>query len=77
MEQGRFFRLLMRDCVQILTPSKLECLMIVVLWCAHPDRGLRASVRQAIQALNFEAAMSNLPPKMPVPMYTYAGSKLR
>ena len=49
--------------------KQVECLMIVGLWCAHPDRGLRASIRQAIQALNFEVTMPNLPPKMPVPMY--------
>ena len=49
--------------------KQVECLMIVGLWCAHPDRSLRASIRQAIQALKFEAVMPNLPPKMPVPMY--------
>ncbi|XP_061373365.1 L-type lectin-domain containing receptor kinase IX.1-like [Gastrolobium bilobum] len=46
-----------------------ECLMIVGLWCAHPDANLRPSIRQAIQLLNFEAAMPNLPPKRPVPTY--------
>ncbi|KAK2986705.1 hypothetical protein RJ640_010930 [Escallonia rubra] len=49
--------------------KQVECLMIVGLWCAHPDRSLRPSIRQAIQVLNFEAAMPNLPTKMPVPMY--------
>ncbi|XP_061356626.1 L-type lectin-domain containing receptor kinase IX.1-like [Gastrolobium bilobum] len=46
-----------------------ECLMIVGLWCAHPDANMRPSIRQAIQLLNFEAAMPNLPPKRPVPTY--------
>ncbi|KAK3026849.1 LOW QUALITY PROTEIN: hypothetical protein RJ639_040750 [Escallonia herrerae] len=49
--------------------KQVECLIIVGLWCAHPDRSLRPSIRQAIQVLNFEAAMPNLPTKMPVPMY--------
>ncbi|THG10420.1 hypothetical protein TEA_025191 [Camellia sinensis var. sinensis] len=49
--------------------KQAECLMIVGLWCAHPDRSLRPSIRQAIQVLHFEAAMPNLPMKMPVPMY--------
>ncbi|KAJ7943776.1 putative Kinase [Quillaja saponaria] len=49
--------------------KQVECLMIVGLWCAHPDRNLRPSVRQAIQVLNFEAAMPNLPSSMPVPLY--------
>ncbi|KAG8642793.1 hypothetical protein MANES_12G123800v8 [Manihot esculenta] len=49
--------------------KEIECLMIVGLWCAHPDCKARPSIRQAIQVLNFEAAIPNLPPKMPVPMY--------
>ncbi|OMP01649.1 hypothetical protein COLO4_11692 [Corchorus olitorius] len=49
--------------------KQATCLMIVGLWCAHPDRNSRPSIRQAIQVLNFEAAMPNLPAKMPVPLY--------
>jgi hypothetical protein len=49
--------------------KQVECLMIVGLWCAHPDRSSRPSIRQAIQVLNFEATMPNLPTKMPVPLY--------
>ncbi|KAL1819045.1 hypothetical protein ACET3Z_013914 [Daucus carota] len=49
--------------------SQVECLMIVGLWCAHPDQNFRPSIRQAIQVLNFEAAMPTLPSKMPVPIY--------
>ncbi|KAJ7943779.1 putative Kinase [Quillaja saponaria] len=49
--------------------KQVECLMIVGLWCAHPDRNLRPSVRQAIQVLNFEATMPNLPSSMPIPLY--------
>ncbi|KAF3439165.1 hypothetical protein FNV43_RR17440 [Rhamnella rubrinervis] len=48
---------------------QVECLMIVGLWCAHPDQSLRPSIRQAIHVLNFEAALPDLPPKMPVPFY--------
>ncbi|KAL5753275.1 hypothetical protein ACOSQ2_023782 [Xanthoceras sorbifolium] len=49
--------------------KQMEHLMIVGLWCAHPDCNFRPSIRQAIQVLNFETAMPNLPTKMPVPMY--------
>ncbi|KAJ8765498.1 hypothetical protein K2173_014620 [Erythroxylum novogranatense] len=49
--------------------KQLECLMIIGLWCAYPDRNLRPSIRQAIQVLNFEAALPSLPAKMPVPLY--------
>ncbi|XVE83033.1 hypothetical protein DITRI_Ditri16bG0054300 [Diplodiscus trichospermus] len=49
--------------------NQVECLMIVGLWCAHPDSTLRPSIRQAIQVLNFEAELPDLPRKMPVPVY--------
>ncbi|XP_010255179.1 PREDICTED: L-type lectin-domain containing receptor kinase IX.1-like [Nelumbo nucifera] len=46
-----------------------ECLMIVGLWCVHPDHSLRPSIKQAIHVLNFEAPLPDLPCKMPVPTY--------
>ncbi|KAJ6739831.1 hypothetical protein OIU79_000059 [Salix purpurea] len=49
--------------------GQAECLMIVGIWCAHPDHNMRPSVRQAIQVLNFEAAIPDLPRKMPVPVF--------
>ncbi|KAF5774482.1 putative protein kinase RLK-Pelle-L-LEC family [Helianthus annuus] len=49
--------------------TEVERLMMVGLWCSHPDRSLRPSIRQAIQVLKFEGALPNLPTKMPVPIY--------
>ncbi|KAG6652752.1 hypothetical protein CIPAW_05G028000 [Carya illinoinensis] len=49
--------------------KETECLMTVGLWCAHPDQSRRPSIRQAMQVLNFEAPLPNLPKKMPVPNY--------
>ncbi|KAE8654354.1 Retrovirus-related Pol polyprotein from transposon TNT 1-94 [Hibiscus syriacus] len=49
--------------------KQVERLMIVGLWCAHPDFSLRPSIRQAIQVLHMETPMPNLPVKMYVPMY--------
>ncbi|GMY23978.1 L-type lectin-domain containing receptor kinase IX.1-like [Fagus crenata] len=49
--------------------KQVECLMIIGLWCAHPDRNLRPSIRQAIQVLKFEAKIPVLPMQMPIPMY--------
>ncbi|KAK9077853.1 hypothetical protein SSX86_006191 [Deinandra increscens subsp. villosa] len=49
--------------------QQVECLMMVGLWCAHPDRSRRPSIRQAIQVLKFESALPHLPMKMPVAMY--------
>ncbi|KAJ4981378.1 hypothetical protein NE237_032215 [Protea cynaroides] len=48
---------------------QMECLMVVGLWCAHPDYKLRPSIRQAMQVLNFETQLPVLPPNMPVSTY--------
>nr|TKS11630.1 hypothetical protein D5086_0000071350 [Populus alba] len=48
---------------------QMECLTIVGLWCCHPDYTIRPSIRQVINALNFEAPLPALPSKLPVPMY--------
>lgn len=49
--------------------EQIKCMMIVGLWCAHPDPNNRPSIRQAIQVLNFEAPVPNLSSSMPVPTY--------
>ncbi|KAI9110445.1 hypothetical protein K1719_018605 [Acacia pycnantha] len=49
--------------------EQLERLMILGLWCAHPDYSMRPTIRQALNVLNFEAPLPNLPPIMPKPMY--------
>ncbi|KAL8528869.1 hypothetical protein ACS0TY_006367 [Phlomoides rotata] len=49
--------------------KQVECVMMVGLWCAHPDRTLRPSIRQASRVLNFEAHLPTLPHKMPVPVF--------
>lgn len=48
---------------------QIECLMVVGLWCCHPDFNHRPSIRQVINVLNFEAPLPSLPSKLPVPMY--------
>ncbi|PIA51936.1 hypothetical protein AQUCO_01000066v1, partial [Aquilegia coerulea] len=49
--------------------KQIECLMIVGLWCAHPDYNNRPSIRQVINVLNFESPLPNLPSKLPTPIY--------
>ncbi|KAG8478500.1 hypothetical protein CXB51_028396 [Gossypium anomalum] len=49
--------------------KQVESLMIVGLWCAHPNCNSRPSIRQAIQVLYLESLLPNLPVKMPVPTY--------
>ncbi|KAM7474821.1 hypothetical protein LguiB_022064 [Lonicera macranthoides] len=50
--------------------QEMEYLMIVGLWCAHPDWKLRPSIRQVIHVLNLEAPLPILPSKMPVATYS-------
>ncbi|KAM7482362.1 hypothetical protein LguiB_006945 [Lonicera macranthoides] len=56
--------------------KQMECLMTVGLWCAHPDSNLRPSIKQAIQMLNFEALLPNLPSRTPVPTYSVAPKQM-
>ncbi|XVE66644.1 hypothetical protein DITRI_Ditri08aG0094900 [Diplodiscus trichospermus] len=38
----------------------MECLLIVGLWCVHPDPNLRPSIRQASKTLSFETPLPEL-----------------
>ncbi|KAI7731733.1 hypothetical protein M8C21_021624, partial [Ambrosia artemisiifolia] len=49
--------------------DEVKRLMIVGLWCVHPDSRLRPSMRQVIQVLNSKASLPILPSKMPVASY--------
>ncbi|KAJ0600303.1 putative protein kinase RLK-Pelle-L-LEC family [Helianthus annuus] len=49
--------------------EEIKRLMIVGLWCVHPDSYFRPSMRQAIKVLNCEASLPLLPLKMPVASY--------
>ncbi|CAN1342790.1 L-type lectin-domain containing receptor kinase IX.1 [Linum perenne] len=54
--------------------GQLGRVLIVGLWCAHPDRNARPSIKQVIQVLNFEAPLPYLPDTMPVPTYQVAAA---
>ena len=49
--------------------DQMECLMVVGLWCCHPDPSFRPSIKQVVSALDFEAPLPNLPSKLPKPTY--------
>ncbi|MFS7920643.1 putative protein kinase RLK-Pelle-L-LEC family [Helianthus anomalus] len=49
--------------------DEVKRLMIVGLWCVHPNSQLRPSMRQVIQVLNSKALLPILPSKMLVPSY--------
>ncbi|KAG2694411.1 hypothetical protein I3760_08G142800 [Carya illinoinensis] len=50
--------------------QQMERLMVVGLWCCHPDPIIRPSIKQVINILNSEALLPELPSKFPVPMYS-------
>ncbi|CAM0948994.1 unnamed protein product [Alopecurus aequalis] len=47
--------------------QEMERVMVVGLWCGHPDPGMRPSIRQAISVMRLEAPLPSLPAKMPFP----------
>ncbi|KAK9938021.1 hypothetical protein M0R45_014782 [Rubus argutus] len=49
--------------------NQMECLMMVGLWCAHPDYNMRPSMQQAIQVLKFEVTWPVLPLEMPMAVF--------
>ncbi|KAL5564978.1 hypothetical protein UlMin_028142 [Ulmus minor] len=49
--------------------QQMECLMVVGLWCCHPDPSFRPSIKQVVSVLNFEAPLPDLPSGLPKPMY--------
>ncbi|PHT41721.1 hypothetical protein CQW23_20575 [Capsicum baccatum] len=55
---------------KMFNEKEMERLMVVGLWCAHPDNKLRPSIRQAIHVLNSEALLPILPSRMPVATYS-------
>ncbi|MFS7920638.1 putative protein kinase RLK-Pelle-L-LEC family [Helianthus anomalus] len=50
--------------------EEIKQLMIIGLWCQHPDSKLRPTMRQVIQVLNSEASLPVLSSKMPVASYS-------
>ncbi|XP_051199726.1 L-type lectin-domain containing receptor kinase IX.1-like [Lolium perenne] len=52
---------------------EVERVMVVGLWCVHPDYGCRPSIRQAMSVLQLEAPLPNLPLEMPVAIYVAPG----
>ncbi|KAK8613553.1 hypothetical protein V6N13_101312 [Hibiscus sabdariffa] len=53
--------------------KEMECLLMVGLWCVHPDPKSRPSLRQTIQVLNFEEPLPKLPSVRPTPTYGVPG----
>lgn len=67
--KGEFVQAMDKGLSMEYDERQLERLMVVGLWCCHPDWTLRPSIKQVINVLNFEAPVPSLPSKLPVPMY--------
>ncbi|XP_026431380.1 L-type lectin-domain containing receptor kinase IX.1-like [Papaver somniferum] len=51
--------------------QQMERLLVLGLWCAHPDPTTRPTIRQVKNLLNYESPLVNLPTKLPSPIYNY------
>ncbi|KAK9073975.1 hypothetical protein SSX86_006570 [Deinandra increscens subsp. villosa] len=49
--------------------EEIKNLMIIALWCVHPDSQVRPSMRQVIQVLNRGASLPKLPSNMAISTY--------
>ncbi|KAG6511291.1 L-type lectin-domain containing receptor kinase IX.1-like [Zingiber officinale] len=49
--------------------KEMERVMVVGLWCAHPDCKLRPTIQQAFNVLTMEKELPSLPLARPRPMY--------
>ncbi|XP_031132022.1 L-type lectin-domain containing receptor kinase IX.1-like [Ipomoea triloba] len=50
--------------------QEMERLIVIGLWCAHPDNNSRPSITQVVHCLKFQFQLPILPPKMPKPVYS-------
>ncbi|KAI9121255.1 hypothetical protein K1719_008288 [Acacia pycnantha] len=49
--------------------EEMERMLVVGLWCTHPEYKMRPNLREVIKVLKFEADLPVIPLVMPVPMY--------
>ncbi|KAI3992880.1 hypothetical protein MKX01_034230 [Papaver californicum] len=49
--------------------QQMEQLLVLGLWCAHPNPNNRPSISQAFSILNFDSPLPVLPSKLPTPEY--------
>nr|GMD08800.1 L-type lectin-domain containing receptor kinase IX.1-like [Ipomoea batatas] len=54
--------------------QEIERLMIIGLWCAHPDSNTRPPISQALLCLKFQGQLPILPSKMPKLVYSISSN---
>uniref|UniRef100_A0A0D6QS65 non-specific serine/threonine protein kinase n=1 Tax=Araucaria cunninghamii TaxID=56994 RepID=A0A0D6QS65_ARACU len=53
-------------------PDEMERMLVVGLWCSHPDPQARPTMRQVLKVLRFEAQLPSIPRTMPVTVFVYS-----
>ncbi|KAK1614011.1 hypothetical protein QYE76_019528 [Lolium multiflorum] len=51
--------------------QEVERMMVAALWCVHPDKSQRPSIRQAVNVMRSDAPSPILPAKMPVATFVF------
>ncbi|XP_073120312.1 L-type lectin-domain containing receptor kinase IX.1-like [Henckelia pumila] len=68
-DAGKILDSVEQDLGTELHGDEMERLLVVGLWCVHPDFQQRPAIRQAMNVMNFEAKLPFLPAVFPVPVY--------
>ncbi|XP_057824343.1 L-type lectin-domain containing receptor kinase IX.1 [Cryptomeria japonica] len=68
--EGRLIDAADSNLLGIFDRVELEQLMMIGLWCSHPDPATRPKIRQVLQLLNFELPMPRLPSTLPRATYS-------
>ncbi|XP_039172762.1 L-type lectin-domain containing receptor kinase IX.1 [Eucalyptus grandis] len=73
---GKLFNAVDPKLVENFDGRQMERLMIVGLWCAHPNPKERPPISKVITFLNFDTSPPILPPKLPIPTYIMPPSSM-
>ncbi|KAH7852665.1 hypothetical protein Vadar_027597 [Vaccinium darrowii] len=66
--KGQLFEAVDKNLTMEYDEYQVERLIVVGLWCCHPDVNLRPSIKQAINILSSKEPLPVLPSQMPVPV---------
>ncbi|GLJ35598.1 hypothetical protein SUGI_0715590 [Cryptomeria japonica] len=68
--EGRLFDAADKNLEGVFDRAELEQLVVIGLWCSHPDPSSRPKIRQVLQLLHFEVPLPRLPSTLPKATYS-------
>ncbi|GLJ28715.1 hypothetical protein SUGI_0565920 [Cryptomeria japonica] len=71
--QGRLFEAADSSLNGEFDRVEMETLIMIGLWCSHPDPFTRPKIREVLQFLNFDVPLPRLPPTLPTASYSTLG----